>query len=239
MVVAVLGGAFAYAGTETYIAYRTTQSYEQHTTTALPVASPSVTSRPLPSSTATPVVPLQAIEQSAPVQLKVPSVGLDVEVLPNPCPVDDGMVHPPIDEAGKPCYYTAADKPYQLPGSSTTDLVAIFGHTGHCDADCAAFNRLYDWQGQQWLVESGDELYLRTNASGGSWLVYRASDFYTPDKYGDSTGSLANSSEVWGTQPQPNRLLTIGCLQSADGVSKSQQNIVISWTFDRVEKGAN
>lgn len=244
VVVAMLVGAVVFFGVDSYETYRTLRSYDSSdikSTTApiatatpqAPVAAPKIET---PSEVAT--TP-QAIEPSIPVSIRVPSVGLDVQILPESCPVDDGMVHPPIDEAEKPCYYTAADKPYQLPGSDTADLTAIFGHTGHCDADCAAFNRLYDWQQQQWLVQPGDELYLRTEASGDSWLVYRAADFYTPDKYGDGAGSLANSSEIWGSQPRPNYLLTIGCLQDADGSSRSSQNIVIGWTFDRIEKGAN
>ncbi len=122
------------------------------------------------------------------------------------------------------CYYTADDRPYTLPASSTADLTVIAGHTSRRFA--AAFNALYDWRQQRFAVRRGDRLLLRTKSSGADWLVYRAVSFHTPPRDG-----LATDTSVWGTGAQPNRLLTIGCLQPSNPNAPSTRNIVVTWRY--------
>ncbi len=75
------------------------------------------------------------------------------------------------------CYYVAPDKPYTLPGSSTADLSVLAGHTWR--GGNAAFNALFDWRTQSFTLRIGDELWVKTVASGSSSLVYRATELHT------------------------------------------------------------
>lgn len=130
---------------------------------------------------------------------------------------------------GVACYYTAPDRPYVLPASDAPDVVVLAGHTWR--GGDAAFNVLYDWRSERFGVRSGDELWVRTDASGGARLVYRADAFHTPAKQ----GGLAQDSAVWGTEPVPGRLLTIGCIQPTNLRQSSSLNAVVAWQFVRVE----
>lgn len=141
------------------------------------------------------------------------------------------MIDPERDQITSACYYTAPDKPYRLPGSQTDDLVVLAGHTWR--RGDAAFNFLWDWQRGAWSVAIGDEVWVRTQASGNAWLVYRAVSLHTPDK----DGGLASDESIWGTGPLPNRLLTIGCLQPSDQTQRSNKNVVVAWDFVRVREG--
>ncbi len=172
-----------------------------------------------------------SVPSSAPTELRIPSVGLTLRVLPDVCPVDEnGDIHPAT--LGDACYYTADSKPYQLPGSETTDLSVIAGHTCRWCGE-AAFNPVYDWQAQKFLVAVGDELWLKTAASGERWLVYRATATHTAAK-GAGSGSLRESVEVWGSAPKPRTLITLGCLQPNDGSPSSRENIAIEWLFEDI-----
>ncbi len=196
-------------------------------------SSPTVTSLPsivtgTPSATATVSSPAPVVVSSRPTRIVVPSIGLDVRVSTDICRVLDGMINPQV--MAEACYYTAPDKPYQLPGSTTADLSVLFGHTWR--KGTAAFNTLYDWRTQQFRVKAGDELWLQTEKSGELWLVYQLAGTYTPDK-GDGPNSLMNSPDVWGAagQTKPDTLLTIGCLQPDDLAQRSSKNIVVEWKF--------
>lgn len=50
--------------------------------------------------------------------------------------------------------------------------------------------------------------------------------FHTPPRDG-----LATDTSVWGTGAQPNRLLTIGCLQPSNPNAPSTRNIVVTWRY--------
>ena len=192
------------------------------------LTAPLATSSPSESSDLVSAIARPEIAPSIPVRMRVPSVGLDATILSVACPLDaNGDLHPAT--LGEACYYTTPDKPYELPGTTTHDVSVLAGHTCRWCGD-AVFNPLYDWQNQQFRVKIGDELWLKTEKSGEQWLVYRAIATYTPKK-GSGTGSLRESTEIWGAAPKPNRLLTIGCLQPNDGAPASSENIVIEWEF--------
>ncbi len=204
------------------------------TTVPLPsVSASAITAAPVPSSSptvSTSIVPAPAVHvpSGRPTELVIPSIGLRARIHAQSCPLVDGALKPAT--LAEACYYTAADKPYQLPGSSTSDLSVLAGHTWRTGE--AVFNALYDWRTQTFRVQVGDELWLRTDASGDQLLVYRAVQTYTPAK-GDGPDSLMRSTQVWGADGEtlPGRLLTIACLQPEDLAVKSSRNIVIAWQY--------
>jgi len=183
-----------------------------------------------------------------PQEMRIPAIGLTVQVAADPCPLVDGMITPDIDTPEEACTLVVEGKPYALPSTGAPDLAAIAGHTwARNGADwqgnigTAAFNALYDWDepDPHFTVHAGDEIWIRTSTSGANWLVYRAADFFRPLKYGDGPDSLSGSTDIWGTGAQPGRLLTIGCLrESDDPEGRSQRNIVVAWAFDRVATDA-
>lgn len=190
-----------------------------------PAASPTptVTSSPTPSPS--PTSP-PAVAPSTPLALYVPRIDVTVPLDTDPCPVVDDMLDPDRDRLDEACYYVAPDKPYSLPGTDAPDIAVFAGHTSR-KVD-AAFNWLYDWTGQKFSVELGDELWVRTEASGSTWLVYTAESLHTPNKL----GGLAEDTTIWGTEPVPGRLLTIGCLQPLDRNLPSSENVVVVWTYE-------
>ncbi|WP_414627433.1 class F sortase, partial [Corynebacterium sp.] len=194
-------------------------------------AAPSATERPAPSaSAASAIAPpsTEAVPVSRPVQLAVPSLGMDAPVEQEDCRVVGDVIDPAsLREA---CAYTAPDRPYSLPGSDAPDVVVIAGHTGA--GVPAVFNSLFDGRSNRHTVSIGDVLYVRTRESGSNWLAYRATDLHEPRKEG-----LAESAEIWGTGPTPGRLLTISCIQPANPLANSVQNAVVGWQFDRVVSG--
>ena len=187
----------------------------------------------MPPQSASPAPVASSVEgviaASPPREILFPRSGTSVTISGAPCPVVNGVLDPDRTAYTVACYYTARDKPYSLPASATSDLTVLAGHTYRFGP--AAFNALYDWKAQSFAVTAGDELWLRTEASGDRWLVYRAVAFHTPPKSG-----LATDASVWGTGPLPNRLLTIGCLQPTDLTKASTQNVVVSWDFARVAR---
>lgn len=168
------------------------------------------------------------IAPSVPRELFLPKTGTSIPIATKPCPVVNGLLDPDRSHLETACYYTAPDRPYSLPGTSAADLTVLAGHTWRKGP--AAFNALYDWRTQAFAVSQGDELWVRTEASGQRWLVYRAVSFHTPTK----DGGLANDTSVWGTAPIPGRLLTIGCLQPTDLSQASTRNVVVAWDLGAV-----
>ena len=77
-------------------------------------------------------------------------------------------------------------------------------------------------------VQIGDEIRVRTEASGDAWLVYQITALYAPEK-----GTLADSP-VWGDEPRPGVLVLVGCLQQP-GLNHSIRNIVVEAEFVGVE----
>lgn len=211
------------------------QSAPSATSSTAPIATPSTdssTEAPSPtasgpSGAASEIAP--SIPPSVPREAYFPRAGVTVPIDGKPCPVVNGLLDPDRTAYGVACFYTAADKPYTLPASGTKDVTVLAGHTYRFGQ--AAFNVLYDWKAQTFAAAAGDELWLRTEASGDQWLVYRAIAFHTPPKSG-----LATDASVWGTGPLPNRLLTIGCLQPTDLKKAATQNVVVAWDFARVAR---
>lgn len=207
-------------------------------TTATSSQSPTATSSVAPSAVSTQTA--ETIAPSPPTELVIESVGLDLALLDYECPAQDGAVTPPLTEpdAAHPCYYTN-DGLYSLPGGDAPDLAAIFGHTGrgsYSGLDAAPFNRLYDGLADfdesdplaNFRVQIGDEIRVRTEASGDAWLVYQITALYAPEK-----GTLADSP-VWGDEPRPGVLVLVGCLQQP-GLNHSIRNIVVEAEFVGVE----
>ena len=193
-----------------------------------------------PKSSVKPSAPPR-ISGSAPTQIYLPRLGVTIDIsdVAPVCPVTtingEPMLDPDRSNYTKACYFVDRRYPYALPGTNALDLAVLAGHTSRQFP--SAFNVFYDWQNAQFTVRKGDELWLKTAESGGSWLVYTATDLLTPKKYAASGSvSLMDDPSVWGTAPTPGVLLTIGCLQPQDLGQRSSKNFVIKWRFTRVVK---
>lgn len=189
-------------------------------TTETVVVPPSPTAEPTPAED----VP-EHIAEAWPVEMKVPSVGIDAPFQDVNCATNGDTIEPStMDEA---CVYTAENRPYRLPGTDSPDIVVIAGHTGA--GVHAVFNKLYDGAADRHTVKIGDVMYLRTAESGDDWLRYKATDLHDPEK-----GSLAGDAGVWGSGATPGRLITISCIQPANLLAQSVRNAVVGWQFDGV-----
>ena len=186
------------------------------TDTNEPTPAPPAAEAPAPAPQADPPY----IAASRPVEMYIPSIGLDAGFEPNDCRAIDGAINPATLNLA--CAYTAPDRPYSLPGSNAEDIVVTAGHTGAGVE--AVFDKLYDGSADHHNVRIGDVLYLRTETSGEAWLKYTATDLHEPDK-----GALAGNAEIWGTGPMPGRLLTISCIQPANPLADSVRNAVVGW----------
>lgn len=194
---------------------------------------PSVSTKPesTTSETQEPTTAYKAeVGQSEPVQLYQPDTELNIRVLELPDESRDPMTPPTYMEAywnPQPIKPLDPDLSY-APGSDTPDLSVIAAHTSFGSVD-EGFNRFYDWREAQFMIELGDEVWVKTEASGDGWLVYKlVNQVFVPK------GELADSSEVWGKAAKPNHLLLIGCRQIAPG-EPSQDNFVLDFVFDRVD----
>ncbi|WP_256060078.1 hypothetical protein [Corynebacterium pseudogenitalium] len=175
-----------------------------------------------------PAVAPAALGQSQPLEMFIPSVGLRAQFEDGPCRVRADALDPAtLDKA---CVYTASDKPYSLPGPEAEDLVVVAGHTGA--GVHGVFDQLFDGSSDQHTIHVGDMLYLRTadsEAAGGKWLSYRATDLHDPVKE-----VMASDVDIWGDGPRPGRLLTISCIQPRNILADSVRNAVIGWQFASV-----
>lgn len=176
---------------------------------------------PEPATTTTQAAPTH-IDQSRPVEMRIPAVGLTARFETKDCRVVDGAIDP--GGLSKACIYTAADKPYELPGSDARDVVVIAGHAAA--GVPAVFDKLYNPADEAHTLSPGDTLYLRTEASGDAWLTYEVTDLHDPHKT-----DLARDNAIWGSEPTPGRLLTISCVQPANPFEDSVRNAVIGWQF--------
>lgn len=169
-----------------------------------------------------------ALGQSQPLEMFIPSVGLRAQFEDGPCRVRADALDPAtLDKA---CVYTASDRPYSLPGPDAEDLVVVAGHTGA--GVHGVFDQLFDGSSDQHTIRVGDVLYLRTadsEAAGGKWLSYRATDLHDPVKE-----VMASDVDIWGDGPRPGRLLTISCIQPRNILADSVRNAVIGWQFSSV-----
>lgn len=171
---------------------------------------------------------IPAINPSAVVEMVIPDVGIRASFDDEPCRVKKGAIDP--KSMNNACVYTDPERPYTLPGTNSPDLVVIAGHTGA--GVPAVFNNLYDGKDDKHTISEGAKLYIRTVASEDSWLVYRATDFHSPQKE-----SLVDDTSIWGTDATPGRLLTISCVQPANPLADSVRNAVVGWQFEGVAGG--
>ena len=168
------------------------------------------------------------VASSRPVEMRIPAVGLDAKFESGDCRVVDGALDP--ESLGRACAYTAADKPYVLPGSDAEDIVVIAGHAAA--GVSAVFDKLYDPAAEAHTLAAGDEMFVRTEASGQWWLRYVATDLHEPTK-----DALAGDVAIWGSGPMPGRLLTISCIQPANPFKEAVSNAVVGWRFAGVVSG--
>jgi hypothetical protein len=179
------------------------------------------------------------IKDSKPVELYFPRLKKHVLLDGKICPVtydENGkpMLDPDRSDYTKACYFVSPDYASELPGTNAPDVSIFAGHTWRNGA--AAFNILYDWKKGQFLVRAGDEVWVKTIASGKRWLVYKATDTLKTAKYAaKGKVTLMNDPAVWGTKPTPGVLITVGCLQPKNTNLHSSENIVIKWKFARVQ----
>lgn len=172
-----------------------------------------------------PVAAAPVIEPSAAVEMFIPAIEVHAEFEDGSCRVKDGALNP--ETMTKACTYTAADRPYSLPGTNAPDITVIAGHTGA--GVPGVFNNLYDGGANKHKVTLRDKLYLRTANSGDNWLVYSATDMHDPVKEG-----LAEDTTIWGEGPMPGRLLTISCIQPLNLLEASVRNAVVGWQFEGI-----
>ena len=164
-----------------------------------------------------------AIEPSPAVEMFIPDIDLHATFSEGSCRVQNGAIDPKsMNEA---CTYTAENRPYSLPGTNAPDLTVIAGHTGA--GVPGVFNNLYDGTADQHTVAEDAKLYIRTEASGDTWLTYTATDFHDPSK-----DMLDQDSAVWGDGPMPGRLLTISCIQPPNPLEAAVRNSVVGWQYE-------
>lgn len=163
---------------------------------------------PTPGASATPPPAPQEgpVQPAAPNRVEVPSVGLAVDVLP--VTPDGGELDPPtLGEA----YWIES---YGTPGTASDNTVYLAGHS--FDSGPAAFNPLFDREGQVARVVPGDRVVLTTTQGKLTYAIDSAQR-YPKDE-------LADVGEVWDIVPD--RLVLITCFQRNDG-SASQDNLVV------------
>ena len=156
------------------------------------------------------------IAASPAVQLFIPSTDSALELSTAVLRMDDcrTVIDPPRDREGFGKVYGCSD--FAQPGTDSPSLSVLAGHSAH--GTDAAFNRLY----RQGESLAGREVYVRTEASGDAWLVYRIDHVYMPDK-----SDLPYMAEVWGAPgaSTAGRILLVTCRQEP-GLAESVQNYV-------------
>lgn len=168
----------------------------------------------------------EPIAASMPTEISLPGLGIVEPVVQELCPMTDRGLDPlhMMDV----CFYTADDKPYVLPSTDQEDVAVLAGHAN--TRIPGVFDDVYDSVNGEFAVKLGDELRVRTEASGSKWLVYKATDFHSPTKE-----DLAVDDAVWGTEPTPGRLLLLTCLRAVEPDAPALHNAVVGYQFDRVE----
>lgn len=149
-----------------------------------------------------PVVPM-----AAPERVIVPSVGIDLAVLP------DAPVNGVLDPPGFSDAYWIED--YGSPGTDADNTVYLAAHSSlRLDA---AFNPLLDVDHQESILEPGDEVVVET-ANGR--LVYEVTSTQRYVK-----GELPDADEVWDVEPGVLHLIT--CFQE-EGRARADDNLVVT-----------
>ena len=162
----------------------------------------------------------EEIPPSRPVEMRVPSVGLTATFDDSNCDFNDGVLAPATDSSA--CAFTADDKPYALPGTTSSDIAVLAGSSG-------SFGPLYNTTSRTPTPSPGDALYLRTQESGERWLRYQATDIHNPDEEG-----LSQSAAIWGNVPMPGRLLTITSIQPDPADSRAVRYAIVGWQLQDV-----
>jgi sortase (surface protein transpeptidase) len=178
------------------------------TTSATPVPTPvptpgetAVTAVTAPSGTTTPA------QRSSSMRLEVPSVGVDVPVLP--LTPSDGVIDPPtmVDS-----YWI---EPYGEPGGQADNTVYIAGHSWTKGA--AAFNPLMPGDHGRG-VSTGDVVEVQ---SPGGTVDYTITGTARYDK-----DALPDATDVWTVAP--GRLVLITCFVDDDGRTTDDNFIVFA-----------
>jgi sortase (surface protein transpeptidase) len=181
-------------------------------TASAPSSAPSsaaTSSAPAPVATteATPTPTASEAPRASSVRLEVPSVGLDVGVLP--LTPEGGVIDPP----------TMADsywvQPYGEPGGAPDNTVYIAGHSWTEGA--AAFNALMPGDHGEG-VSTGDAVEVR---SPGGTVDYTITGTARYDK-----DSLPDAVDVW--QVAPGRLVLITCFVDDDGRTTDDNFVVFA-----------
>lgn len=173
-----------------------------------------VTSAPSPAAVPAPEVPTpmptgttEAAPQSSSVRLEVPSVGLDVGVLP--LTPKGGVIDPPtmVDS-----YWV---EPYGEPGTAPDNTVYIAGHSW--TKGSAAFNALMPGNHGSG-VSTGDVVSVHTPVGTVDYTVSRT-ERYDKDE-------LPGATDVWTVMP--GRLVLITCFVNDDGRTTDDNFIVFA-----------
>ncbi len=200
---------------------------------ASPTPSTSASKKPTVAPTPTPA-PVD-ITPSMPIEVYIPSIKMKRTIHQDPCPIVNGKIDPDRSDYNVACAVKGDNLASTLPGTRTENTTMIVGHTWRAkptwqeSIGYAAFDALYNWETGKYTVKVGDEIWLRTRASGTRWLVYKITGFSEPTK--------TVGSDLWdfADSPQPNTLKLVGCQQPSDYAVHSTNNIVVKATFSRVQ----
>lgn len=181
-------------------------------TPAPSAAGPAVTpTDPAPSAVPEPQTASAPPGATTGVRLRVPSVGLDLPVLP--MEPEDGVIDPPtLGEA----YWI---DPYGDPVGSAEQAQNTLYITGHSWArGDAAFNPLLDRAQQRGAVEAGDVVTVATPGGSVDYTVESTRRY--------AKGELPGAGEVWDVVP--GRLVLITCFQRDDGQASTENFVVVA-----------
>ena len=161
----------------------------------------------------------EEIPASRPVEMRIPGLDMTAEFEDKDCRLIEGAVV--SSSADRACAFTVDDRPYVLPGTSSSDIVVLAGDA----ADTGAFRLL----GGDQSLSPGDSMYLETRESGGRWLKYQVTDLHKP-----YVGALPQTTEIWGNVPMPGRLLTIARIGDTGSSDDEVSFAVVGWQLQEV-----
>jgi hypothetical protein len=176
-------------------------------------AAPSATAAPRPeaSATAPPSVPAPRFTPSSDVRLVVPSLGMELPLLPM-TPVGD-TIDPPLLTAG---YWI---EPYGAPvgdAAEATNTLYVAAHSAGYGED--GFDPLIAEGGRGSALAAGDVVEVRTPTGTVRYTV-RSTHRYGKDE-------LPGADEVW--EVSPGRLVLVTCFQRADGSAATENLVVVA-----------
>lgn len=161
----------------------------------------------------------EEIAPSRPVEMRIPSLDMTATFDDKNCRVDGGAIVPAsVDRA---CAFTADDRPYVLPGTSSGDIVVLAGDGG----GAGTFRSL----GDERSLTPGASMYLKTRESGDRWLKYQVTDLHEP-----YMGALPDTADIWGNVPMPGRLLTIARAAGTGSSEGDASFVVAGWQLQGV-----